>query len=79
MFSTSTIEVGFLGFLDCANTLWAPSAKITELRAEPLGKKTYEIEDTDIVVKLPSTRDTSWISLLPPQVISFGCAGERQG
>ncbi|HHT06726.1 MAG TPA: hypothetical protein GXZ97_10730 [Hydrogenispora sp.] len=53
LFSTSTIEVGFLGFLDCANTLWAPSAKITELPTEPLGKKTYEIEDTDIVVELP--------------------------
>ena len=53
LFSTRSIEVGFLGFLDCANTLWAPSAQITELPVEPLGKKVYEIEETGILVELP--------------------------
>lgn len=53
LFSANWIELGFMGFLDCGNTLSAPSATITELEVEPIDKKVYKIEETEAVFELP--------------------------
>jgi len=53
LFSSNSIELGFVGFLDGGNTLSAPSARITEIQVEPTDKKTYKIEETAAVFELP--------------------------
>jgi hypothetical protein len=54
--AANSIEVGVVGFLDCGNTISAPSAKITELAVESGAKKTYEIGDAGVFFEIPVRR-----------------------
>lgn len=53
LFASNSIEVGVVGFVDCGNTISAPSATITELTVESGDKKTYEIGGTGAVFEIP--------------------------
>ncbi len=56
LFASNSVDVGFVGFLDCGNTLSAPSVKVTELGVEHTDKKTYKIKDTKACLELPVWR-----------------------
>lgn len=53
LFTSKSIELGFVGLLDIKNTLSAPSANITEIKVEATDQKTYKIEETEAVFELP--------------------------
>ncbi len=52
LFTSNFIEVGILGYLDCQNTLSAPSATATELAVGPTDKISIPIENTNAVFDL---------------------------